>query len=65
MESADLGQGDEMILHQKAEFQARFGEALAVARHKDQKASWPWYGRLFHWAFVRCSICKLGRKKWR
>lgn len=54
-----------MILHQKAEFQARFGEALAVARHKDQKASWPWYGRLFHWAFVRCSICKLGRKKWR
>ena len=37
-----------------------FGTALTIAKHEDRKASWPWYGRLYHLVFVswRCECCK-------
>ena len=48
------------MTHLKKEFQRKWGGALAVAQHMDKKASWPWYGKLFHWAFVswRCPACR-------
>jgi len=49
----------------KMEIPNWFGPALAIAKHQDQKASWPWYGRFFHWAFRswRCGCCIEERKR--
>jgi len=41
-----------------------FANALAVARHMDQKAAWPWYGRLWHKIFVRDCPCCLQEAEW-
>lgn len=40
---------------------------LPVARHMDQKVSWPWYGRLQHWLFVswHCPCCIEERRRMR
>jgi len=39
--------------------------ALAIAMHKDEKRSWPWYGRLIHWLLAswRCPCCKEEKRK--
>ena len=39
------------------------GKALMAARHQDQIASWPWYGRLLHkWFAPHCPACAEWRK---
>ena len=39
------------------------GETLS--KHKRDKASWPWYGRVQHWLFCswRCPACKALRSE--
>lgn len=38
---------------------------VEVDRHKQTRASWPWYGRLQHWLFCswRCPACKELRRQ--
>lgn len=34
---------------------------LAISQHKDEKAGWPWYRRLWHWLFDGCDRCRAGK----
>lgn len=37
---------------------------MEASNHTDEKKTWPWYIRFFHWSLVswRCSYCKIERE---
>jgi len=45
---------------------AWFGEALTVAKHQDEIASWPWWARMGHRLFIsRACPCCIAYEKWK
>lgn len=38
---------------------AWFALEMAIAKHKDKMASWPWWARVLHKIFIKCEVCAI------